>query len=940
MEKGSITFYQRFLDSGNRYLQSDKLKDAERLFASAVKQVYLLKNTVYETAVALKGLGLVYKARGKIYKSGEDLVKASGLFNASLTRLRECNSENTGSRNTRRRNVKVDLESEILCLEEEISNIHTVFIEEILESQQNGRMNDFRKREHYKQSLQTIRDSCQSKMSALDEMPTLNPDVRDTTVERGRIEQTRQLYKCISKSMKVLVTSMVEDCIQVMSNPPCKFSILGLGSTAREEATPYSDLEFCILVERNEDSVLKYFNDFTNLLHLKVVELGETILPSLGIKSLNDYYSTSKEDDWFYDDGPRGFSFDGAMPWASKTPKGRDETVNKPWVQSLIKTPKDMAGLLTKKSILKEGYHLADVLSTCSLICGDSPLFEAYRRSLKDCLNETSENCTSDESWKDKVLQELIIVNKKYHNFLADYIRRPGESYKVKTDIYKFPSLVIQYVGKYFDVQCPSSWEIIEKLASATILSSEGAHNLRTVLGIAAELRLSAYLSNHSQSEYFSVLFQDRPGNLLSLLHRFFFTVIPLEEAMDKLGDKSLLDVMNSEFYNNNKKVKARICLQFMKYDEAEKILKDNLKKILKDNLDALPSTAEEQEFADIFKMLGNALYFQEKFSEASDFFERALEINKQILQQDRQSSVNQENLAKSYSNYSNVLYELGDMEKALSYADKALEIRHSLVNENPASINRVTYLQDLADAHLNIAVILSQPKSTQYPTAVIRARVRINHHCLHAQELADTLAKNHNTAYDNYRSLLAIRYLPLCHTGKWEKFIKLLDDGLETLHKHRKYDIFTYKEAELLEFLGHFAIETRDWKKARFLCNRAYEIRTRIHEGKDHDSLAKLLDNLGLVCESEYEVEHDFLKFAEALEFYTEAKDMSIRIYGDDSDNEYVQKCKRNCLRASTNFARCYSFVKLAFQLRYGTDLEVEIMNCISGKTSSFAEK
>ena len=342
---------------------------------------------MYETAVAFRGLGFVYKARGSIHKSGEDLVKASGLFIASLNRLQECNAE------TEQR--KTDLDTEILHLQEEISNVHTMFIDEILQSHHDSG-SDFQKHEHYKESLQKIREFCQSKMSALDDMLLLDPDVRDISVEKERVEHTQELYKDISKSMKDLITCMVDDCMQIMSSPPCKFAILGLGSTAREEATSYSDLEFCILVEKNTDTLLQYFTDFTNLLHLKVVELSETVLPSLGIRSLNDYYSGSREDDWFYDDGRRGFSFDGAMPWASKTPKGRDKTLNKPWIQSLIKTPKDMAGLLTETSIFKEGYHLADVLSICSLICGDYSLFENYRDFMRD-LPETINNCNFAE---------------------------------------------------------------------------------------------------------------------------------------------------------------------------------------------------------------------------------------------------------------------------------------------------------------------------------------------------------------------------------------------------------------------------------------------------------------------------------------------------------------------------------------------------------------
>jgi tetratricopeptide (TPR) repeat protein len=886
MEKRPTMFYERFLASGNRYLENNKLDDAERAFASAVRQVYILKNKMYETALALRGLGFVYKARGSIQKSGEDLVKASGLFSASLTRLQESKAENE-----KRRNVKTDLDSEILQLQDEISNVHTMFVDEILQSQQNVSRSDFKKHEHYKQSLQKIRELRQAKMSTLDDMPLFNPAVRDINVEKQRIEHTQQLYREISKSMKDLITCMVDDCMQIMSSPPCEFSILGLGSTAREEATPYSDLEFCILVETNTDTVQQYFTDFTNLLHLKVVELGETLLPSLGIRSLNNFYSGSREDDWFYDDGPRGFSFDGVMPWASKTPKGRDKTLNKPWIQSLIKTPKEMTDLLTETSIFKEGYHLADVLSTCSLICGDYSLFENYCDFMREYLHETVNNCNSAEvdfestchinpmSWKENILQELVEAKKKYHNILEDYVRRPGESYAMKTDIYRFPSLVVQYVGKYFDVQCSSSWETIDRLVSARILPPEGAHNLRTVLGIAVELRLRTYLSNQSQSEHFNARInysQDLSDDLSLLLQRFFFTVVPLEEAIEKLPSESLLDVMKSELYSDDRKTEARMYLQFRKYKKAENILKDMLVKARDSSL----NIAEDQEIAEISKMLGNALFLQENVSEAIKHYKEVLEINERIYQRDPQTSINQNRLGNSLNNYSGALQELGQIEEALSYKSKVLEIKYSLLKEKSTAMDQILYLQDVADAHYNLSLIyITEPNSSGDVLNLTRAR----HHCLHALDIADMLLEQYNIAYPNHVSSLLVQGRCFFYSGNWEMFVKSFDDALQLLYRRRKYDIFTERERLLLSAYGNLAMEAGDWEKASSIFYRAYAILTRIHGANGHDSLVKTLDNLGTVTLHEG-------KIGEALMFYNEARFMSLKLHREDGDLTFVR--------------------------------------------------
>ena len=156
-----------------------------------------------------------------------------------------------------------------------------------------------------------------------------------------------------------LVSMLVKECESRLGKPPCDYAIIALGSVARMEATPYSDLEFAILYSDPAiGDKINYFRVLTHFLHLKVINLGETILPALGIEQLNDFQSLDPNSNWYYDSvTPRGISFDGAMPWASKTALGRMETNNKPALE-LIRTPEEMAKLQDEEIAVKEGYHL------------------------------------------------------------------------------------------------------------------------------------------------------------------------------------------------------------------------------------------------------------------------------------------------------------------------------------------------------------------------------------------------------------------------------------------------------------------------------------------------------------------------------------------------------------------------------------------------------
>ena len=160
-----------------------------------------------------------------------------------------------------------------------------------------------------------------------------------------------------------LVSMLAKECESRLGKPPCDYAIIALGSVARMEATPFSDLEFAILYSDPAiGDKIYYFRVLTYFLHMKVINLGETILPAMGIEQLNDFQSSDLNGDWFYDSvTPRGISFDGAMPWASKTPLGRMATKNKHALE-LVRTPKEMAELQDEEIDVKEGYHLGKVI--------------------------------------------------------------------------------------------------------------------------------------------------------------------------------------------------------------------------------------------------------------------------------------------------------------------------------------------------------------------------------------------------------------------------------------------------------------------------------------------------------------------------------------------------------------------------------------------------
>jgi hypothetical protein len=54
---------------------------------------------------------------------------------------------------------------------------------------------------------------------------------------------------------------------------------LGMGSMARDEMCPFSDLEFAFVLRETSEAALVYFRTLTRVVELKVINMGESFFP-------------------------------------------------------------------------------------------------------------------------------------------------------------------------------------------------------------------------------------------------------------------------------------------------------------------------------------------------------------------------------------------------------------------------------------------------------------------------------------------------------------------------------------------------------------------------------------------------------------------------------------------------------------------------------------
>lgn len=92
------------------------------------------------------------------------------------------------------------------------------------------------------------------------------------------------LSKNITEDTKKYVTKMIDEEVKKLGKPPCEFSVITLGSMARKESGPVTDLEIGFLIKEKSVKNYQYFYQLSQNLSDRLFLLGEH--PDIGGKGL------------------------------------------------------------------------------------------------------------------------------------------------------------------------------------------------------------------------------------------------------------------------------------------------------------------------------------------------------------------------------------------------------------------------------------------------------------------------------------------------------------------------------------------------------------------------------------------------------------------------------------------------------------------------------
>lgn len=384
------------------------------------------------------------------------------------------------------------------------------------------------------------------------------------------IKKTEETFTAIAGEMKHYLEKLYLEAEKIAEVLPCAYALIGLGSLALQQITPYSDLEFAILIETDNKENRLYFKNLSELVHFWVINLGETIIPTS--KFGCDMSHLVKP----------AVNFD----LGGKTPLGRIDG-DKPY--SLICSVDQMLTYMYNEDQKSEHIdkNLPYILQKTCFIHGKQDLFDAYESKTKEFLKGhgeeraikmLTEGCVEIDYVNSIGEEYRTLGNLTQFKFKGGY----GELYNVKEEIYRLPDRLLYNFGLIHGIDGTNSWDTLSQLGSAEKIKKSAETNLKKALTFATLLRLKTYshygyqkdtmdweeksdFSDQNKQDNFKLSYDYLQEG--SPLWEYYYVTLPLAHGLEEFckAQKNLQSeakkafFQNTVFYDDSVKVKRDI---------------------------------------------------------------------------------------------------------------------------------------------------------------------------------------------------------------------------------------------------------------------------------------------------------------------------------------------------------------------------------------------
>lgn len=297
-----------------------------------------------------------------------------------------------------------------------------------------------------------------------------------------RNEQIDKIYNDCFNQLKHYYISIINQAMIFFDENQAKIAFAYMGSNSRKQATPFSDVESFVIVENHNN--IDFTKEVTKLILLQIINLGETVLSSLGIQ-IFDKNKREINLRKIYDSYTRdGYSFDQNISQACKTPLGKK--ANGKVIFRLIGTPGSLAALASTEGFNIDPY-LPQLLRLSKFITGNHNLY----RDFKNSLNHSQFNLTAYS-------QYLIAKdNHKYWLYLNEATRITHISHK------KYYRFLICLIDNLFISVCNHQNASLQfklmYLNKQNLLSENEEHRVRSCSDFIKEMRLTNHFLFNEQ---------------------------------------------------------------------------------------------------------------------------------------------------------------------------------------------------------------------------------------------------------------------------------------------------------------------------------------------------------------------------------------------------------------------------------------------------------
>ena len=712
-------------------------------------------------------------------------------------------------------------------------------------------------------------------------------------VRQQRIDEVESLQQCVHDWYCKLMSQVMNYCVSVKGKLPCQYALVGMGSLARKEITPYSDFEHVILLEegvqqrQDYGSILEYFRWVSVVFHIVVVNIGETIVASAALPYLNN--TENKACNWFYDGITKnGISFDGMFPHASKFPLGRRKRDYLPHRYELIKPVSKMLSLVSSDKVLENMEdHLGDILLSTCFVAGEQKIYRVFA--------ECVENRTKTSS-TELVFRKHLIDDIKRFNPIEGLSRTLKEKcWNVKRVVYRSTTLFISSLEKFYQFNEASSFDVIRKLKRCEVIDDNFAADLAYALSIACYLRISLYsecdrqddlmYSNESNNQ-FVAQFSQIVGNEAPVF--YFQIAMKLQrETCTIVGMSELNYVQWSPEVD-----RLLACFWLQQFDrarwEAEKL-------VCHEN-----TTEKSREIAiETLLAIGHFHFEAEKFTRAFFCFQYVYGYMEKIEDQGKSRD-----LLYCLLHMSDCCKFLGNEEEALKYSEAYLEI-FSKTDQTQS------FLQEVAKYHENLAYDWQEIRGYGEALQHFNEVIRINEINLDAET---------TTADEDFSLAKIYKAQGMCYFQ-----LKMYDEAInnfekltykyqmnETKQKISSEETFFDEVASAANMIGSCYYHQEEYNLSLLYYREAIDIRTCVTNDEDEDvNLAMYYHNMGI---SLIHLENS----NDARLFFERSKEIYWNI-GESTMAEEIAAstgCIGDCYYQQTNYTESLTFYKKALDL------------------------